>query len=88
MICYCDPTPERQEAKLKYGRDLNLNAIRFEGKLEDDHFLELCDRYGTMVLAGWCSCDHWERWNGWGGEDELIAAESLRDQLRRLQRHP
>ena len=81
-------TPERQEAELRYVRDMNLNAIRFEGKLEDDHFLELCDRYGILVLAGWCCCDHWEQWQGWNAEDELISSESLRDQLRRLARHP
>ncbi len=34
-------SPERQEAELRYVRDMNLNAVRFEGKLEDDHFLEL-----------------------------------------------
>jgi exo-1,4-beta-D-glucosaminidase len=81
-------TPEHQESELRYVKDMNLNAVRFEGKLEDDHFLELCDRYGIMVLAGWCCCDHWEQWQGWNAEDETIAAESLRDQLRRLQRHP
>jgi exo-1,4-beta-D-glucosaminidase len=81
-------TPERQDAELKYVKDMNLNAIRFEGKLEDDHFLELCDRHGIMVLAGWCCCDHWEQWQGWNAEDETIAAESLRDQLRRFERHP
>ena len=81
-------TPERQEAELKYVRDMNLNAIRFEGKLEDDHFLDLCDRYGILVLAGWCCCDHWERWQQWDDADRTIAAESLRDQLRRLARHP
>jgi exo-1,4-beta-D-glucosaminidase len=81
-------TPQQQEAHLKYVRDMNLNALRFEGKLEDDHFLELCDRYGILVLAGWCCCDHWEQWQGWDREDEVIAAESLRDQLRRLARHP
>jgi exo-1,4-beta-D-glucosaminidase len=80
--------PERQDAELRYVRDMNLNAIRFEGKLEDDHFLELCDRYGILVLAGWCCCDHWEKWQDWGAEDETIAAQSLRDQLRRLERHP
>jgi len=26
--------------------------VRFEGKLEDDHFLELCDRYGILIMAG------------------------------------
>jgi exo-1,4-beta-D-glucosaminidase len=81
-------TPERQEAELRYVRDMNLNAVRFEGKLEDDHFLELCDRYGILVMAGWCCCDHWEQWQQWDQEDETIAAASLRDQLRRLARHP
>ena len=81
-------SPERQEAELRYVRDMNLNAVRFEGKLEDDHFLELCDRMGILVLAGWCCCDHWEKWAQWDKEDEAVAAESLRDQLRRLARHP
>ena len=81
-------TPGRQEAELRYVKDMNLNAVRFEGKLEDDHFLELCDRMGILVLAGWCCCDHWEKWKDWDKEDEVIAAESLRDQLRRLARHP
>src|SRR5664279_346633 len=81
-------SPERQEAELRYVRDMNLNAVRFEGKLEDDHFLELCDRMGILVLAGWCCCDHWEMWGKWDKEDEVVAAESLRDQLRRMARHP
>jgi exo-1,4-beta-D-glucosaminidase len=81
-------TPERQDAELRYVRDMNLNAVRFEGKLEDEHFLELCDRYGIMVLAGWCCCDHWERWQDWDAEDGVVSVESLRDQLRRLQAHP
>jgi exo-1,4-beta-D-glucosaminidase len=81
-------SPERQEAELRYVRDMHLNAVRFEGKLEDDHFLELCDRMGILVLAGWCCCDHWEKWAQWDKEDEVVAAESLRDQLRRLGRHP
>src|SRR4029077_1053988 len=81
-------SPERQEAELRYVRDMNLNAVRFEGKLEDEHFLQLCDRMGILVLAGWCCCDHWEKWKDWDAEDEQIAADSLRDQLRRLQRHP
>ena len=81
-------SPERQENELRYVADMHLNAVRFEGKLEDDHFLELCDRYGILVFAGWCCCDHWEKWQEWSAEDETIAGESLRDQLRRMQRHP
>ena len=81
-------SPERQEAELRYVRDMNLNAVRFEGKLEDEHFLELCDRMGILVMAGWCCCDHWEKWAQWDKEDEVVATASLRDQLRRLARHP
>jgi exo-1,4-beta-D-glucosaminidase len=66
-------TPEQQKAELRYVRDMNLNAVRFEGKLEDDHFLELCGRYGILVMAGWCCCDHWEQWHQWDQEDETIA---------------
>jgi exo-1,4-beta-D-glucosaminidase len=81
-------TPERQEAELDYVRDMNLNAIRMEGKIEDDHFLGLCDRKGILVMAGWCCCDHWERWRNWKSEDHVVARESLRDQIRRLRSHP
>ncbi len=81
-------SPERQEAELKYVRDLNLNAVRLEGKLEDDHFLDLCDQLGILVMPGWCCCDQWENWSDWSAENEFIAAASLRDQIRRLERHP
>jgi len=81
-------SPEQQEAELKYVRDMNLNAIRFEGKLEDDHFFDLMDEMGILGMPGWCCCDHWERWSSWNKEDEPIAAASMRDQIRRLERHP
>jgi exo-1,4-beta-D-glucosaminidase len=80
-------TPEKQEAELRYVRDMNLNAIRLEGKIEDEHFLDLCDEYGILVLAGWCCCDHWERWADWDDEDRLVAQASLEDQVRRLRSH-
>ena len=80
-------SPQRQEAEIRYVRDMNLNTIRLEGKLEDEHFLSLCDRYGIVVQAGWCCCDHWERWKRWKDDDHTIAAESLQDQLRRLRNH-
>ena len=81
-------TPERQEAELRYVRDLHLNAIRMEGKLEDEYFLELCDEMGILVMPGWCCCDQWEKWDEWDAENESVAADSLRDQIRRLERHP
>jgi exo-1,4-beta-D-glucosaminidase len=81
-------SPERQEAELEYVRDLNLNTIRMEGKIEDDHFLDLADEMGILVLAGWCCCDQWEQWSNWKKENYTVAAESLRDQIRRLRSHP
>jgi exo-1,4-beta-D-glucosaminidase len=81
-------SPQRQEDELRYVRDLNLNAVRMEGKIEDDNFLRLADEYGILVMAGWCCCDHWEHWKDWDDEDRTVAAESLRDQIRRLRAHP
>lgn len=81
-------SPARQQDELNYVRDLNLNAIRLEGKIENDHFFDLADQMGILVLPGWCCCDQWENWPTWDKENERIAGESLRDQLRRLERHP
>ena len=81
-------SPERQQAELNYVRDLNLNAVRMEGKIENDHFFDLADEMGILVLPGWCCCDQWENWPEWDKENELVAGESLRDQIRRLERHP
>jgi exo-1,4-beta-D-glucosaminidase len=39
-------------------------------------------------MAGWCCCDQWENWPAWDKENEHIAGDSLRDQIRRLERHP
>jgi exo-1,4-beta-D-glucosaminidase len=81
-------SPERQQEELSYVRDLNLNAVRLEGKLENDHFFDLADQMGIMVLPGWCCCDQWENWPAWDKTTEFIAANSMRDQIRRLERHP
>ncbi len=79
---------ERLRAEMSYVRDLNLNAIRLEGKIESDEFLRMADESGILVMAGWCCCDHWENWQDWDAEDRVVAAESLRDQIRRLRSHP
>lgn len=81
-------SPERQNEELEYVCHLNLNAIRQEGKLENDHFYDLCDRLGIIVLPGWCCCDQWEQWDDWDAESYQIAAASMHDQIRRLERHP
>jgi len=85
MLLRADPV--RQKAELEYVKDMHLNTVRLEGKLEDENFLDICDREGILVLAGWCCCDHWERWRDWKSEDFLVSAESLQDQIRRLRSH-
>jgi exo-1,4-beta-D-glucosaminidase len=79
---------ERLQTELRYVRDMDLNAIRLEGKLETDEFFELADEMGILVLAGWCCCDHWEKWDTWGSRDLEIATASLRTQILRLRSHP
>ena len=79
---------QREQHELEYARFLGLNAVRLEGKLADEDFFDLTDRLGLLVLAGWCCCDHWERWSEWTREDMDIAGESLRSQILRLRRHP
>jgi len=78
----------REQQEIAYVQDMNLNAIRFEGKTESDRFLNLCDQAGIMVIAGWCCCDFWEQWPKWKEADYDIAAQSLRDQARRIRNHP
>ncbi|MGA3324422.1 MAG: glycoside hydrolase family 2 TIM barrel-domain containing protein [Terriglobia bacterium] len=81
-------SPERQEWEIRYIRDLNLNALRMDGKLENEYFLDLCDRYGILLLPGWCCGDRWERWQDWDEENYRVAAESLRDTIRSFRNHP
>ena len=76
--------PQRIEDQLRYVRDMGLNTVRLEGKLEPDHFFDLTDRMGILVMAGWCCCDHWEKWDKWQREDHVVAEQSLRCQIYRL----
>jgi exo-1,4-beta-D-glucosaminidase len=75
---------ERFEQEVRYVKDMGLNTIRLEGKLEDDPFFDVTDREGILVMPGWCCCDHWEKWEKWTAKDLPIAVASLRDQILRL----
>ncbi len=86
MLLRTNPVRLRQQFRLV--RDLGLNALRLEGKLDTDDFFRLADKYGILVMAGWCCCDHWERWNTWTPEDLAIATASLRSQMLRLRHFP
>jgi exo-1,4-beta-D-glucosaminidase len=75
---------ERFEQEIAYVKDMGLNTIRLEGKLEDDAFFDIADREGVLVMPGWCCCDNWEHWKEWDAEDLAVATGSLRDQILRL----
>jgi exo-1,4-beta-D-glucosaminidase len=79
---------QRLRDEFRYVRDMGLNTIRLEGKLETEEFFDLADHEGILVMAGWCCCDFWERWNHWKPQDFEIAQQSLRDQIYRLRSHP
>ncbi len=80
--------PQRIADEFRYVRDMGLNTIRLEGKLETDDFFERADREGILIMAGWCCCDFWELWGKWKPQDFDIAKASLIDQMYRLRRHP
>jgi len=79
---------QRLQDEFRYVKDMGLNTVRLEGKLETREFFDLADKHGILVMAGWCCCDFWERWPRWQPKDFDIAKESLRDQIYRLRSHP
>jgi exo-1,4-beta-D-glucosaminidase len=79
---------QRLRDELRYVRDMGLNTVRLEGKLETQEFFDIADHEGILVMAGWCCCDFWERWPRWKPQDFEIAQQSLRDQIYRLRSHP
>jgi exo-1,4-beta-D-glucosaminidase len=85
--------PQRMQAEFSYVRNLGLNTIRSEGKLEDSHFYDLADRDGIMILPGWECCDKWEsaaKTGGapWDAGDEKVAQASMASEARLLRNHP
>jgi exo-1,4-beta-D-glucosaminidase len=79
---------QRLHDEFRYVRDMGLNTVRLEGKLETQEFFDIADHEGILVMAGWCCCDFWERWTRWKPQDFEIAQQSLRDQIYRLRSHP
>ena len=79
---------QRLQEEFRYVKDMGLNTVRLEGKLETEEFYNLADHQGILVMAGWCCCDFWERWPRWQPQDFEIAKQSLRDQIYRLRSHP
>ena len=81
-------SPEKLDADLHYVRDMGLNTIRLEGRIDHEELFTEADRLGILAMPGWTCCDAWERWKTWGAEQHRIAADSLRSQIRILRNHP
>jgi exo-1,4-beta-D-glucosaminidase len=79
---------KRLDADLNYVRDMGLNTVRLEGRIDREEFYEKTDRLGILVMPGWTCCDAWEQWSNWKEEQHKIAADSLRSQIRILRNHP
>jgi exo-1,4-beta-D-glucosaminidase len=79
---------DRLEPQLRYVREMGLNAIRLEGKMQADAFYDLADEMGILIMAGWMCCDIWQTPEKWPPENEGIAIASLRSQILRLRSHP
>lgn len=78
----------RNEAEILHMRNMHFNAIRTEGFWGDDHFFDLCDKYGIMIFDGTNCCSIWERWDKWNDRSYEIAGKSIRDQIIRKRNHP
>jgi exo-1,4-beta-D-glucosaminidase len=81
-------TTERALAEMRYVKEMGLNTIRLEGKLETDEFYDLADEQGILLMPGWCCCDQWEMWDKWDAEDYKVAPLSLESQVTRMRNHP
>jgi len=79
---------ERLEAEFQYVRDLHLNTIRMEAQIGPDAIFDQADEKGILIMAGWCCCDIWEKWDQWLPGTLQVATESLRTEALRLRNHP
>jgi exo-1,4-beta-D-glucosaminidase len=90
---------DRVKAQVEYARQMNLNALRFEGWWgSGPELYDLCDETGILVMAGISCLWEWENYFGkpadekYGGvlsaEDIDAAARSWKDMVRWLRNHP
>ena len=80
-------TPQRNARQLLLTRDLGLNAIRLEGKLQDDDLFAQASAMGILMLPGICCCDAWQQWDLWTNATAATASQSMASQLKRLRMH-
>ena len=78
----------RQEQEIRLYRDMNMNLVRSEGKMEDDNFYALCDKYGMLVMTGWMCCGAWQYPENWDAAKRASAMASDSSVMRWLRNKP
>ena len=79
--------PKREEAIIRYVKDMGLNMLRWESKISSEHMVDLADEAGIPMMVGWMCCNQWEKWDQWDAEDQRVARDSLRSQVAMLRSH-
>jgi exo-1,4-beta-D-glucosaminidase len=82
------PMSKKLDADLRYVKDMGLNTIRLEGRIDRDELFNRTDELGILVMPGWTCCDAWELWDKWTADTRKIAGASMADQAHRLRNHP
>src|SRR5205814_2201929 len=67
--------PKSAAATIQYGKDMGLNAIRFEGTVGYEDLYDLADKAVVMLMPGFVCCSAWEK-DTWTAEQEQVAHAS------------
>jgi exo-1,4-beta-D-glucosaminidase len=84
--CYTPDLFFRQDsaqdrAMVRYIKDMGINFIRWESKMGNPYFYDLCDREGIPVMVGWVCCGQWEDWANWNSEAHKVAHQGVASQV-------
>jgi len=91
--CYSPDLLFRQDSAtdrtmIKYIKDMGLNFLRFESKMGNPYFYDLCDREGIPYMIGWVCCGQWEDWQNWDAEDHAVALQGVKAQIMSVRHRP
>ena len=82
------PEPAKASGRIPICSGYEPDNDWLEGKIESDEFFKLADEKGILIMAGWCCCDLWEKWDEWKGDQLAVGSASVRSQSLRLRAHP
>ncbi len=93
-----DNTYANLKAQVEYAKQMNLNALRFEGFWgTSQDIYNLCDEEGILLMVGWSCQWEWGRFLGMKDNEYgtinspssiKLISESWKDQIKWLRNHP